>query len=277
MRQRVSFVRTLMAEKDILLLDEPFGALDSITRGQMQEWLLHAMADVPRTVLLVTHDVEEALLLADRVVVLSAHPGHVVRGARLTHGAWIDPARDGHRPGVRPPARAGPRGSRMTSVEQQATDRSGAGSTVAAGAAPADDFADIVERKPSTLGRLVANYGAAASLVVVMLVAWQGIVHRRQPARVPDARADRGGSLARQRLGEHPRPGDLDDDPAEVLLGFAIATALGIGIAVVLHLFGPLRRAVYPLLIASQTVPSSCSPRSSSSSSVTASSPSSSS
>ncbi len=79
MRQRVSFVRTLMAEKDILLLDEPFGALDSITRGQMQEWLLHAMEDVPRTVLLVTHDVEEALLLADRVVVLSAHPGRVVR------------------------------------------------------------------------------------------------------------------------------------------------------------------------------------------------------
>jgi NitT/TauT family transport system ATP-binding protein len=68
-----------MAEKDILLLDEPFGALDSITRAQMQEWLLHAMEDVPRTVLLVTHDVEEALLLADRVVVLSAHPGRVVR------------------------------------------------------------------------------------------------------------------------------------------------------------------------------------------------------
>jgi NitT/TauT family transport system ATP-binding protein len=79
MRQRVSFIRTLMAEKDILLLDEPFGALDSITRAQMQEWLLHAMEDVPRTVLLVTHDVEEALLLADRVVVLSAHPGRVVR------------------------------------------------------------------------------------------------------------------------------------------------------------------------------------------------------
>ena len=79
MRQRVSFLRTLMADKDVLLLDEPFGALDSITRGQMQEWLLRALGDVPRTVLLVTHDVEEALLLSRTVVVLSARPGRVVK------------------------------------------------------------------------------------------------------------------------------------------------------------------------------------------------------
>jgi len=78
MRQRVSFLRTLMADKDILLLDEPFGALDSITRGQMQEWLLRALGDVPRTVLLVTHDVDEALLLSRTVVVMSARPGRVV-------------------------------------------------------------------------------------------------------------------------------------------------------------------------------------------------------
>jgi NitT/TauT family transport system ATP-binding protein len=61
-----------------VLLDEPFGALDSITRGQMQEWLLNALGDVPRTVLLVTHDVEEALLLSRTVVVMSARPGRVV-------------------------------------------------------------------------------------------------------------------------------------------------------------------------------------------------------
>jgi len=78
MRQRVSFLRTLMAEKDVLLLDEPFGALDSITRAQMQEWLLGALGDVPCTVLLVTHDVDEALLLSRTVVVMSARPGRVV-------------------------------------------------------------------------------------------------------------------------------------------------------------------------------------------------------
>jgi NitT/TauT family transport system ATP-binding protein len=62
----------------VLLLDEPFGALDSLTRGQMQEWLAGALAAEPRTVVLVTHDVDEALLLADRVAVMSPRPGRIV-------------------------------------------------------------------------------------------------------------------------------------------------------------------------------------------------------
>jgi NitT/TauT family transport system ATP-binding protein len=70
MRQRVAFLRTLLAGKEVLLLDEPFGALDAITRGELQAWLASALAQEPRTVLLVTHDVEEALLVCDRVVVL---------------------------------------------------------------------------------------------------------------------------------------------------------------------------------------------------------------
>jgi NitT/TauT family transport system ATP-binding protein len=71
MRQRVAFARTLLADKEVLLLDEPFGALDAITRSELQQWLSNALAHEPRTVLLVTHDVEEALLLCDRVLVLS--------------------------------------------------------------------------------------------------------------------------------------------------------------------------------------------------------------
>jgi NitT/TauT family transport system ATP-binding protein len=77
MRQRVAFLRTLLAGKPVLCLDEPFGALDAITRGEMQEWLAGMLAREPRTVVLVTHDVEEAVLLADRVLVLSARPGRV--------------------------------------------------------------------------------------------------------------------------------------------------------------------------------------------------------
>jgi NitT/TauT family transport system ATP-binding protein len=78
MRQRIAFLRTLLPGREVLLLDEPFGALDSITRGAMQRWLADALSQEPRTVVLVTHDVDEAVFLADRVVVLSPRPGRVV-------------------------------------------------------------------------------------------------------------------------------------------------------------------------------------------------------
>jgi NitT/TauT family transport system ATP-binding protein len=78
MRQRVAFLRTLLPGRPVLLLDEPFGGLDSLTRSSMQRWLAGALAQVPRTVLLVTHDVEEAVFLADRIAVLSPRPGRVV-------------------------------------------------------------------------------------------------------------------------------------------------------------------------------------------------------
>jgi ABC-type nitrate/sulfonate/bicarbonate transport system ATPase subunit len=78
MRQRVAFLRTLLAGKPVLALDEPFASLDALTRGQMQGWLTGALEREPRTVLLVTHDVEEAVVLADRVVVMSPRPGRAV-------------------------------------------------------------------------------------------------------------------------------------------------------------------------------------------------------
>jgi ABC-type nitrate/sulfonate/bicarbonate transport system ATPase subunit len=82
MRQRVAFLRTLLSGKPVLCLDEPFGALDALTRREMQGWLAGALEREPRTVLLVTHDVEEAAMLADRIAVLSPRPGRVV--AELT-------------------------------------------------------------------------------------------------------------------------------------------------------------------------------------------------
>jgi ABC-type nitrate/sulfonate/bicarbonate transport system ATPase subunit len=78
MRQRVAFLRTLVSGKPVLALDEPFASLDAITRSEMQSWLAGALKVDPRTVVLVTHDVEEALYLSDRVIVLSARPGRVV-------------------------------------------------------------------------------------------------------------------------------------------------------------------------------------------------------
>jgi ABC-type nitrate/sulfonate/bicarbonate transport system ATPase subunit len=78
MRQRVALARTFLSGRELVLLDEPFASLDAITRGSLQEWLADALRDEPRTVVLVTHDVQEALYLADRVVILSPRPGRVV-------------------------------------------------------------------------------------------------------------------------------------------------------------------------------------------------------
>src|SRR5690606_7216566 len=78
MRQRAALLRTILFNRDVLLLDEPFGALDALTRAQMQEWLLDLWDDLGKTVLFVTHDIDEAIYLSDVVFVMSARPGRVV-------------------------------------------------------------------------------------------------------------------------------------------------------------------------------------------------------
>lgn len=93
MRQRVAFLRTLVAGKPVLALDEPFASLDAITRAETQRWLAGALDAEPRTVVLVTHDVEEALYLSDRVAVLSARPARIVE--ELSPPAPRSPDRDG--------------------------------------------------------------------------------------------------------------------------------------------------------------------------------------
>ncbi|MEN3259580.1 ABC transporter ATP-binding protein [Sodalis endosymbiont of Spalangia cameroni] len=77
MRQRVALMRTLAMEHDIMLLDEPFGALDSQTRLAMQQWLLQVWSEQRRTVVFITHDIDEAIMLADRVVVMTPRPGRI--------------------------------------------------------------------------------------------------------------------------------------------------------------------------------------------------------
>ena len=78
MRQRAALLRTLLYDSEVILLDEPFGALDAQTRARMQEWLLELWQDFRKTVLFVTHDVEEAVYLSDEIYVMSARPGRVV-------------------------------------------------------------------------------------------------------------------------------------------------------------------------------------------------------
>ena len=77
MRQRASLLRTFLSSGDVLLLDEPFGAVDSITRGSLQRWLIGVSRELRLTILLITHDIEEALLLSDRILVLSDKPSRI--------------------------------------------------------------------------------------------------------------------------------------------------------------------------------------------------------
>lgn len=77
MRQRAAFLRTALCQADILLLDEPFGALDVISRGDMQDWLLSVREKLNRTVLLVTHDMDEAIYLSDRILILGQSPASI--------------------------------------------------------------------------------------------------------------------------------------------------------------------------------------------------------
>jgi ABC-type nitrate/sulfonate/bicarbonate transport system ATPase subunit len=77
MKQRVALLRTFLFVSDLMLLDEPFGALDALTRSILQEWLAGVCATYRRTILFITHDVEEAIFLGDRVVVMTARPGRL--------------------------------------------------------------------------------------------------------------------------------------------------------------------------------------------------------
>ena len=83
MRQRVALLRTWLMGRSTLLLDEPFGALDALTRKELQDWLLRVWQEFERTIMFITHDVEEAVYLADRVIVLSARPGKIKLETRI--------------------------------------------------------------------------------------------------------------------------------------------------------------------------------------------------
>lgn len=85
MRQRVAFLRAYAAKRDIMLMDEPFGKLDALTRLHMQQWFLEIWRKHKLTVILVTHDIDEALLLSDRIYIFSPRPARVVKVFAMRH------------------------------------------------------------------------------------------------------------------------------------------------------------------------------------------------
>jgi ABC-type nitrate/sulfonate/bicarbonate transport system ATPase subunit len=78
MRQRAALLRTMLCDRDVILLDEPFAALDAQTRADMQEWLLDVWDDFKKTVVFVTHDVDEGVYLSDEIVMMSGRPGRIL-------------------------------------------------------------------------------------------------------------------------------------------------------------------------------------------------------
>ncbi len=86
MRQRVAIARALAPEPDLLLLDEPFGALDALTKRQMQDFLLTVWQRTGATILMVTHDVEEAVYLSDRIYVMASRPGRIAEEIEVDFG-----------------------------------------------------------------------------------------------------------------------------------------------------------------------------------------------
>jgi len=92
MRQRVAIARALATEPEVLLLDEPFGALDAHTKGVMQDYLLSVWRQTGTTILMVTHDVEEAIFLSQRIYVFSSHPGRVRREVTIPFDADRTPS-----------------------------------------------------------------------------------------------------------------------------------------------------------------------------------------
>ena len=89
MKQRVSIARALINDPEILLMDEPFGALDALTRESVQDLTRKIWWDTGKTIFFITHDVEEALLLASRIIVLSKHPGRVIEDIQVNFSRQI--------------------------------------------------------------------------------------------------------------------------------------------------------------------------------------------
>ncbi|KGX91330.1 ABC transporter [Pontibacillus halophilus JSM 076056 = DSM 19796] len=85
MRQRANFLRAVLPAYPLLLLDEPFGRLDALTRSQLQQWLLQTYEELQASLLLITHDIEEAILLSDRIYVMSSRPGTIIEEVRVPY------------------------------------------------------------------------------------------------------------------------------------------------------------------------------------------------
>ncbi len=235
MRQRVAFLRTLVSRKDVLLLDEPFASLDAITRAELQEWLLPVLAEEDRTVVLVTHDVEEALYLSDTVLALTARPGRPA--ARIEA-----PATGGlPREHVVTGAGFGRRREELLGLLKRGSPSSGGVSGV------------------RSAGHAARLWLPPLVLILFLLALWQlaaGTGFLADSLGLEDFLVPSPAQIAevlwqdRSLIAEN-----AEVTLVEILAGFAVALLLGLTVATALHFSELMRRASYPVVVASQTIP----------------------
>ena len=242
MKQRVAIARALAMEPDILLMDEPFAALDALTRRKMQDELLQLWADTRFTVLFVTHSIPEAVLIGNRILLLSPHPGQV-KGELNSDGS--DPAdpRSGEqavRPHPRHPVCRPHRGaggcapwlrcarSRLRSRACRFPIRPSAPSTCAR-SSPAGDIGVVAEAAHASGSGSPTRAGCGRrSSCVVIAVAWELYARRlNNPLLVPTFSATLEAFVGRHRQRRHPAEG--------VELGGAAAQGLRASVSSLAH------------------------------------------
>jgi ABC-type nitrate/sulfonate/bicarbonate transport system permease component/ABC-type nitrate/sulfonate/bicarbonate transport system ATPase subunit len=258
MRQRAAFLRTLLPDRDVLLLDEPFGALDALTRADMQEWLLRVWDARRKTVLFVTHDVDEAIFLSDRIYVLTARPGRVKLEVTvdLPRPRTLDMLTSHAHMDLKAEIMAALREERTANEvltgrppETLATPRAHPNGRRAASAIVSDER----RLRPGGKLRRVGDYVAPLALALAVLGMWQLATIAWD---VPTWQLPSPWGIGTKLFEEW----DLLAPHTwvtlkEVLLGFALAFVCGVALAIGIAYSRLLERAIYPYVIASQTLP----------------------
>ena len=246
MRQRVGIARALAVDPAVLLMDEPFSALDAQTRTLMMEELLGIWERTRKTILYVTHNIQEAVFMADRVLVLSRRPGRVLASVPVPLARPRREAMAGERAFVETADRI------WGLIRSQAAGRAGRGHAVSAGSAPPERIAvphraAFLTRREHRLVRAAALLGLVAAWEGVARMGWVPALFLPSPAGVLAEFADmlRSGEIAVH----------VGASLQRLALGFAVGAVAGVAVGVAVGFFSMAEAVGSPLIAATFPIP----------------------